>query len=72
MENNKIEDLLKTISEIQSFDDMPDDLTRIIRENTEETELDCDTLDFVTAASGESIQGFKDFMKAIMKDKPNS
>ena len=63
---DKAEKMLKIAADLQQFDEIPDDLTEMIREYGE-TELSIEEMDNVAAASSAPAQSLSKFLEMMKK-----
>lgn len=63
--NNKIEKMMKLCADMQSFSDIHDELTKLVREYGE-AELTVEELDNVSAAVSEPTQSYSRFMQLLL------
>ncbi len=66
-EDKKTDKLLKEVAELQKFEAIPDSLTELV--DSEEGELDLDSMDMVTAAGFRPAPNYAKFLEKLNKDK---
>ena len=66
--NDRLEKALEIAADMRKMDDVPDELSDIIKE-CEDVELTEDELDYVSAASARPKQDFEQFMKKLSERK---